>query len=320
MNHTITSFQKHIKVLSELFSAKSEKENYLDLQEGEIYHYQHQEGIYSLIFNVLNYHRGKNALLEFSEEYNIDYIVIFFLKGLSFTTSDDNEHNIANAHGFVVMKADFNINVDFLQGRNAHHISFLLSSEAIKKQFGENAYQALSKLSFHFFDEHHDIILLRNALRQTFSYISEVKYKVQENLSFALLGMALEYIIRKSDYLDHSNQKIIGSNKNLLNKIIQVQNKIRTMLDEKPDVYELSKEFKLTSHELEENFQIIFGHSIPAYHLKQRIQKGRDLLVSQEMGAKEIAYHLGFSDLPHFSRTFKKEFGLSPRAYMQQYL
>lgn len=52
--------------------------------------------------------------------------------------------------------------------------------------------------------------------------------------------------------------------------------------------------------------------------LKQRLERCREMFVDQGMShvsISEIAYSVGFRELPHFSRCFTKHFGESPRAY-----
>lgn len=46
-----------------------------------------------------------------------------------------------------------------------------------------------------------------------------------------------------------------------------------------------------------------------------RLQKAQRMLSQTELNINEIAYNCGFSDPKYFSRCFKSEFGMSPRAY-----
>lgn len=49
--------------------------------------------------------------------------------------------------------------------------------------------------------------------------------------------------------------------------------------------------------------------------LFRKIQLARKLLADPKLSMNEIAYMLGFSDLCHFSRTFKNQLGISPTSY-----
>jgi AraC-like DNA-binding protein len=49
------------------------------------------------------------------------------------------------------------------------------------------------------------------------------------------------------------------------------------------------------------------------------IGEAKNLLKGADQTIAEIAYTLGFENLPYFSRLFKKEVGLSPQQYKKQY-
>ncbi|MFC7681433.1 response regulator [Paenibacillus sp. GCM10028914] len=51
------------------------------------------------------------------------------------------------------------------------------------------------------------------------------------------------------------------------------------------------------------------------YLIKVRLDKAKSLLETDSCSATEAAYQVGFTDYSHFSRTFKKHFGLGPSEY-----
>ena len=66
-------------------------------------------------------------------------------------------------------------------------------------------------------------------------------------------------------------------------------------------------------------FQEYSGESPMNFRQRYRIEKAKQLLLSDEhYTVGEIAEMLGFSDIYHFSKTFKKHFGLSPREYIKE--
>ncbi|QDT65477.1 AraC family transcriptional regulator [Calycomorphotria hydatis] len=62
-----------------------------------------------------------------------------------------------------------------------------------------------------------------------------------------------------------------------------------------------------------------FGETTP-YRLliRLKIQEAASMLVDQQMMVKEIAAELGFADQFHFSRVFKRVYGLSPEKFSRQ--
>lgn len=54
------------------------------------------------------------------------------------------------------------------------------------------------------------------------------------------------------------------------------------------------------------------GHSTTSYVLKIKLDKAKKLLANNDMSIAEVSDMCGFYDPSHFSRMFKKEFGVSP--------
>ncbi len=50
------------------------------------------------------------------------------------------------------------------------------------------------------------------------------------------------------------------------------------------------------------------------YLIGVRLRQARYLLLDRQLQISEIARRVGYDDLFHFSKLFKKHFGLSPRA------
>lgn len=69
----------------------------------------------------------------------------------------------------------------------------------------------------------------------------------------------------------------------------------------------------------ERQFRALFkqavGRSPHQYRLGKRIELGMTLLATPDLSVTDIASQLGFHDLSHFTKTFKRECGLSPQFY-----
>ena len=63
-------------------------------------------------------------------------------------------------------------------------------------------------------------------------------------------------------------------------------------------------------------FKEYSGHSPVEFRQRQRIERAKKLLLSDMYTVGEIASELHFSDVYHFSKTFKNLTGLSPTAYL----
>lgn len=50
-----------------------------------------------------------------------------------------------------------------------------------------------------------------------------------------------------------------------------------------------------------------------------RLEQGAKLLREGNVNVTQVAYAVGFNNQTHFSSVFKKHFGVSPTAYVQQH-
>lgn len=83
-------------------------------------------------------------------------------------------------------------------------------------------------------------------------------------------------------------------------------------------ITEIAKECGVSECYFRRLFQEYSGESPINFRQKHRIEKAKQLLLSDEhYTVGEIAEELGFSDIYHFSKTFKKISGISPNKFIQ---
>ena len=76
----------------------------------------------------------------------------------------------------------------------------------------------------------------------------------------------------------------------------------------------------LSRRVLEKRFRSIVGHSIHDEIRRVRVEQIIRMMAETEMSVSEIAKNLGFPEVEHISRYFRKEKGMSPLAYRKKYL
>lgn len=87
-----------------------------------------------------------------------------------------------------------------------------------------------------------------------------------------------------------------------------------------PTVKQLASQLNISSRYLSDLLKQETGKTaIELIHI-YLISEAKNLLIIDSNSISEIAYTLGFENLPYFSRLFKKEVGLSPVQYKKQYL
>jgi AraC family transcriptional activator of mtrCDE len=80
----------------------------------------------------------------------------------------------------------------------------------------------------------------------------------------------------------------------------------------------LARSVNLSSTRLRQLFLKETGQSPIRYLKGLRIKKAKLLLQSSFLSIKEIAFQAGLGDVSHFSRDFKKQYGLTPSEYRTQ--
>ena len=103
----------------------------------------------------------------------------------------------------------------------------------------------------------------------------------------------------------------------------RVDRVIRLMtVDLKRDIplEELARAVNLSVFRLEHLFKAETGTSPLQYLKAQRLLKARELLEITFLNLKEVLHTVGFKDRSHFAKDFKKEFGIPPLRYRNQYL
>ena len=88
---------------------------------------------------------------------------------------------------------------------------------------------------------------------------------------------------------------------------------------EKLILKDIAKKFGIHPNYLTRIFHEKFHLSPKQYIMQLKLKKARSLLITTELSIAIIASSLGFDDQLAFSRTFKKEFSISPSMYRKYY-
>ena len=88
-------------------------------------------------------------------------------------------------------------------------------------------------------------------------------------------------------------------------------------ISEEITVQRLCEEFSISRTSLYEQLRISLGGGIASHIRHKRLEYAKKLIKSSEMTISEIADKVGYDDYNYFLRSFKKEFGISPKKLMK---
>jgi AraC-like DNA-binding protein len=94
------------------------------------------------------------------------------------------------------------------------------------------------------------------------------------------------------------------------------------MMEEMPaarhSLARLAEEARLSPYHFLRTFQSVVGLTPHQYVLRMRLRRAAARLVQEKTGVLEIALDCGFGDISNFNRSFRAEFGRSPRAFRRE--
>ncbi len=103
-------------------------------------------------------------------------------------------------------------------------------------------------------------------------------------------------------------------------KASQITNYLYEHIDEMTDLDKMANELSVSKSHLVRRAKELTGFTIQALHEKLKIEQAKNLLQVNSLKLSEIAGRLGFQNQNYFSSVFKKNTGMSPRAWAKRNL
>ena len=115
--------------------------------------------------------------------------------------------------------------------------------------------------------------------------------------------------------LDRGDEAQSPVNKADIDKLSAIRTTILADLSQPPELKALAKMAGMSETKMKQLFKQTFGDTIYNYYQNERIREAGFLLKHAGYSVSETGYHLGFSNLSHFSRLFEKHYGITPKKY-----
>ena len=91
-------------------------------------------------------------------------------------------------------------------------------------------------------------------------------------------------------------------------------------LDEMTDLDKMASDLSVSKSHLVRRAKELTGFTIQTLHEKLKIEQAKNLLQLESLTLGEISSRLGFQSQNYFSSVFKKNTGMSPRAWAKRNL
>lgn len=147
----------------------------------------------------------------------------------------------------------------------------------------------------------------------------ELSERMQDELTKARIrSIIFDVVFNYTDYTNNSkNDEIYDKNGNLSKntKFLMISNYIKKHINERITLEKLETVFGISKYEISRNFKKYCGSSFVEYLNTIRINQACSLLTNTKASVNDIAESVGFDNLPHFSKTFKKYTGMSPKQF-----
>ena len=100
-------------------------------------------------------------------------------------------------------------------------------------------------------------------------------------------------------------------------KIKRAKDIVINRMAEPPSLQELADEINLSLNKLKEGFKQIYGDSVYSFLFDYKMEVARQLLASGSHNVNEVGLKIGYSTASHFIAAFKKQYGTTPKKYVQ---
>lgn len=101
-----------------------------------------------------------------------------------------------------------------------------------------------------------------------------------------------------------------------IDKIYEAKDILLSDIQNPPTLLNLARQVSLNDYKLKIGFRYVFDNSVYRYLKVFRLETAKSLMANNKYSVLEVANQVGYSNPSHFATSFKKRFGVNPKAYL----
>lgn len=148
-------------------------------------------------------------------------------------------------------------------------------------------------------------------------FLIEVENKGQngpEYLKNLISMLSVHYLNNYSDFNDQEKQ-LPPPSRFSEHDLARIDRLINERIDQQISIEEMAEALSCSKYYFLREFKKLTGETPYQHLLNIRLDRAKDALSNDKLNLQSIALDLGFSDQAHFTRAFKKKFGVTPGKY-----
>ena len=271
-------------------------------------------------FTVLRIKNDSQSAVKESYPVNQDFIQFHFcLKGqMNFVFNQGNYSFPVNEdHSILLFNPKKTLPIKVELSPNTWLVSLLISITKFHSLFSDDAVHISFLSPENSAKKYYDNLPFTSSIAVVLSQILQAK--VHDSMkSLYFKGKVYELL---SLYFNKSEDPSLEQCPFLIDeenvrKIRKAKDIILERMSDPPSLENLSAEIGLSLKKLKEGFKQLYGYTVFAYLLDQKMGEAIRMLDSQKFNVNEVGLKLGYSTASHFIAAFKKKYGTTPKKYL----
>lgn len=102
-------------------------------------------------------------------------------------------------------------------------------------------------------------------------------------------------------------------------RLYNVRDLLNASTSDPPPLIQLAHDHGFTHNKLNKGFRELFGSTVYEYVRAIRLEKAREMLLSGDRNVTEACYGVGYSNISHFAKIYRQQYGESPSRSRKRY-